>query len=152
MPYSPVVTNFWKEYQIFVESLRPALGNDYVQLYYNGENKPEGSLSLYFRPWVAHEPWFGYQTNMGRAVLYITEKVQMDALESYLKANPDALGEEYCSEETGAETLELYISIPTIDIRTETFQYWKKTAELSYEKVVKLYKLANQVFPGLPFR
>lgn len=152
MPYSPEVTAFWKGYQSLVESVRPSLGADYVKLFYKGENKPEGSISLYFRPWVAHQPYIGYQTNMGRVVLYITNEVQIDTLESYLKATTDPLGEEYYTEKTSVDTMELYIKIPSIDISKGTFKDWEDVATLSYEKVVKLYKLVNKVFPGLPCR
>ena len=158
--YSPEVTAFWEGYKIFIDGLRHSLGSDFIALNYDNEDKPEGSISLYFRAFnvagtLFDGPHIGYQTGRGEVVFYVPvmyrEKDAMTLIDSSYKELKDS-GEICFLDKTKEETVKLIISITPIDIKTKSFQEHKKIVELSYEKVVTLYKIAKKVFPGLGYR
>ena len=155
--YSPEVTNFWRGYQRLVNDRSLAPGDDFIDLNYNGEEKPAGSFSLYFRPLnipgnLFDHPHIGYQTNRGEVVFYAPKIYcnddAMDLIESS-REDLESSGEKCTIETTRAGTVKLIIKITSIrTIETQTFQNNEDIAKLSYEKVIKLLKIARKAFPG----
>ena len=155
--YSPEVTAFWEGYKIFIDGLRHSLGSDFIALNYDNEDKPEGSISLYFRAFnvagtLFDGPHIGYQTGRGEVVFYVPvmyrEKDAMTLIDSSYKELKDS-GEICTIETTRTGTTKLIIKITPIDIRTQSFHECEEIAGLSYKKVVKLFKIAKKAFPGL---
>lgn len=158
---SPVVTNFWRQYQRLVNDRSFTLKDDFIDLNYNGNNKSTDALSLYFRPFdtpgtLFDGPHIGYQTNRGEVVFYVPRAYRnenaMNVIEASCKDLNDA-GETCTIEPTGADTVKLIIEItPIKTIATQTFDANEAIAKLSYEKVVVLFRIAKKAFPGLPRR
>ena len=158
--YSPEVTAFWRGYKIFIDGLRHSLRSDFIALNYDNEDKPENSISLYFRAFsvagtLFDGPHIGYQTGAGEVVFYVPKPYcdDVDAMNE-IKASCTDLnkaGEKYSiKKKKKASTVKLIIEITPIVITRQPFQDCKKIVECSYEKVVKLYRISRKAFPGLP--
>ncbi|HPS90384.1 MAG TPA: hypothetical protein PLC35_10490 [Methanosarcina vacuolata] len=160
MPISPNVTDFWRKYKQLVENQRATLGNDFIDLNYDPEEeKPAGSLSLYFRAFnivgnLFDGPHIGYQTNAGEVVFYVPTNYYDESVEKKIEYSCKKLvqaGETCKINKTDADAKMLIIKIDPIQtIATKTFDANIAIAKLSYEKVVKLYRAAKKAFPGLP--
>ncbi|NMA39532.1 MAG: hypothetical protein GX937_05080 [Lentisphaerae bacterium] len=159
MPYSPEVTAFWRGYKIFIDGLRHSLGSDFIALNYDNEDKPEGSISLYFRAFnvagtLFDGPHIGYQTGAREVVFYVPKPYcDDDDAMNMIKASCTDLNKagERCSITVTkkAGTVKLIIEITPIDITRQPFQDCKKIVDCSYDKVVMLYRIARKAFPGL---
>lgn len=144
------VNNFWSRYQAFVTSQQDELEDDFIDLFDEGEHRPAGSHSLYFRPWGTDlaVPYFGYQTLLGQVVLYVRDEELQEQLRTYVRKHPNDLRyEKYDFQTTPTGTLKLILDcLQEIDIRIQDFS--EEIAERSYMKVVALYGIARRAFPA----